>query len=316
LPVTEESFTERMSTMQQTAASFFTEIEERESETEADTNDTGFQNDIKKDYSGQLRRQNRQIHFITRNNFLAGVLTLIITGWVIIILKWSYTNKYVTHQPTAKQTDITSETIQDRTSSNHENYDAGVSFSNNSTEASASSNELLPAEEKTINEPVALPDSNNNNTYEDTHSTIEEPVTNTGESEQSETATTTVVETSQKTKPISDASLMPEESLSKQNPLLQQIQITGKEFSDDNKVLSTYNVRLQNNSSQLLKLVAVDVSYFNQKGVFLTRRTVYFNDVSPGASAALTVQGYKNATSARSELGLVSSNGILYYVEQ
>lgn len=84
------------------------------------------------------------------------------------------------------------------------------------------------------------------------------------------------------------------------------------ENGDENGIYGL-NVSVQNNSNKALKMVAVNVFYTNDAGAVINKQTLYFSDVQPGQSAARAASGHKIATKAYCKLGLVSSEGKIYY---
>ncbi len=78
-----------------------------------------------------------------------------------------------------------------------------------------------------------------------------------------------------------------------------------------------YNVILQNQSNKLLKVVAVDIFYYTADDEILTKKTLYFSNILPGANMALTAPPNKKAVAASHQIGLVSSEeGAIYFVKQ
>lgn len=99
-------------------------------------------------------------------------------------------------------------------------------------------------------------------------------------------------------------------------PLSQLIQIYGTDARTDKKGLHDFQLTVQNNSRQSLKVVAVDVLYYGTNGRQLQKKTMYFSNLSPHRSLSLTVPGHPKATAVTYQLGLVSSAQGLYYAKQ
>lgn len=78
------------------------------------------------------------------------------------------------------------------------------------------------------------------------------------------------------------------------------------------KGIDGVEITVQNNSDQMLKLVAVDVSYTKENSSVIQRKTLYFSDIRPGTSRMLVAPGNKNARNANYQLGLISAEGGLY----
>lgn len=101
-------------------------------------------------------------------------------------------------------------------------------------------------------------------------------------------------------------------------PLTQLISIKGDYLPGENaEGVNGYKLTMQNNSKQVLKVVAVDVFYYGANDKLLNKKTLYFSNVSPGANMILTAPANKWAVTVRHQLGLVSSEeGALYFVKQ
>jgi hypothetical protein len=103
----------------------------------------------------------------------------------------------------------------------------------------------------------------------------------------------------------------------KTQPLSQQIDVSAKYLrASRGKGLEGVELRLRNNSTQVLKTVAIDVFYYRDGDHLLDKETVYFNDIAPGESFTVTAAGNKRASSATYQLGLISSDGGLYVAKQ
>lgn len=99
-------------------------------------------------------------------------------------------------------------------------------------------------------------------------------------------------------------------------PLSRQIRIFGNDIKKVRKGIGDFQLTVQNNSRQSLKVVAVDVFYFGSNGRQLQKKTMYFSNLSPHRSLSLTAPGHKKATAVQYKLGLVSSDQGLYYAKQ
>jgi hypothetical protein len=87
------------------------------------------------------------------------------------------------------------------------------------------------------------------------------------------------------------------------------------EFSNNENAPGIFNVSvsLQNKSDKVLKTVAVNLFFNDNAGRVLNKQTLYFTEVKPGETASRAASQHKLATKASCELGLVSSEGVLYY---
>ena len=101
-------------------------------------------------------------------------------------------------------------------------------------------------------------------------------------------------------------------------PLTQLINISGDYLpSQKGDGVNGYRVTMQNNSEQVLKVVAVDVLYYAANDKLLNKKTLYFSNVTAGANMILTAPSNKDAVAVTHQLGLVSSEeGSIYFVKQ
>jgi hypothetical protein len=74
-------------------------------------------------------------------------------------------------------------------------------------------------------------------------------------------------------------------------------------------------VTLQNNSSEVLKSVAVTITYFKKNERPAGKETVYFFDVPPASAPVITISGNRKAASARFQIGTITrADGSLYLI--
>ncbi|HVE61333.1 MAG TPA: hypothetical protein VNA26_05920, partial [Chitinophagaceae bacterium] len=101
-------------------------------------------------------------------------------------------------------------------------------------------------------------------------------------------------------------------------PLTQLIDISGDYLpSQSGDGVNGYKVTMQNNSKQVLKVVAVDVFYYADNHKLLNKKTLYFSNVQPKTNMILTAPANKEAVAVRHQLGLVSGEeGSIYFVKQ
>lgn len=86
--------------------------------------------------------------------------------------------------------------------------------------------------------------------------------------------------------------------------------------TDKTPGLGGLSVTFTNSSQQFLKLVAVDVIYYEDLDHELMRKTLYFMDVKPGERLNRTAPAHKTAKGAYARLGLISSeSGNLFYAK-
>jgi hypothetical protein len=96
-------------------------------------------------------------------------------------------------------------------------------------------------------------------------------------------------------------------------PLNQQIDVKANYLKNAKaKGLAGLELTLRNNSSQVIKTVAIDVFYYKEDNRLVDKETVYFNNVQPGESIVQTAPGNRKASSATYQLGLISTGNGLY----
>ena len=76
------------------------------------------------------------------------------------------------------------------------------------------------------------------------------------------------------------------------------------------------HLTLYNNSNKHIKFVAIDAFYYRANKKLLQKKTLYFNNISAMSTATLYVPLEKKAASVRYEMGLISTEGGLYYAKQ
>jgi len=99
-------------------------------------------------------------------------------------------------------------------------------------------------------------------------------------------------------------------------PLSQLVIVSGNLPNDKKESNKTETpVTLQNNSSEILKSVAVTIQYFKREGRPLNKETIYFYNVQPGSAAVLNASGNRRATSAQFQIGtIIRADGSLYLI--
>jgi len=78
----------------------------------------------------------------------------------------------------------------------------------------------------------------------------------------------------------------------------------------------TPHLSLYNNSNKHINFVAIDVFYYKANKKLLQKKTLYFNNISPLSSSKLFVPRDKKAASMSYQMGLISTEGGLYYAKQ
>ncbi|HUP13477.1 MAG TPA: hypothetical protein VM187_14735 [Niastella sp.] len=98
-------------------------------------------------------------------------------------------------------------------------------------------------------------------------------------------------------------------------PLSRLLSVTGTLPDGKRGTANTTEITLHNNSSELLKSVAVTITYLKKEVRELNRETVHFYNVQPGSIAVLTASGNRRATSVRFDIGTITrADGSLYLI--
>jgi hypothetical protein len=121
------------------------------------------------------------------------------------------------------------------------------------------------------------------------------------------------VRTAKKRAPNTNESDVPATTLIKEKnsaPITQQIKLSESRANNGN-YLTVYN-----NSSHFINFVAVDVFYYKAGATLIQKKTIYFNDLAAGTNLKLPVPDHKKSESVNYELGLISSEGGLYFARQ
>ncbi len=179
------------------------------------------------------------------------------------------------------------------------------------TETKASIEAVLPKTETAVNLPVLIPEDEKGPEVE--KSTTEPSQKNNVPKIKTETA---IAAPAPKTSlvPATEEKKTTTETKTAEKTLQNQISVKSAAIENgDESGIYGLNVSLQNNSDKPLKMVAVNVFYTNDAGAVINKQTLYFSDVQPGQAVARAASGHKIATKAYCKLGLVSSEGKIYY---
>lgn len=91
-------------------------------------------------------------------------------------------------------------------------------------------------------------------------------------------------------------------------PLIQQVDLQSRLIMDKNRQqVNAIELKVKNNSQELLKKVSVDVYYYKNGQKLLNKETVYFTNIYPDQLMTMSIASNQRATSARSQLGMVSA---------
>lgn len=91
-------------------------------------------------------------------------------------------------------------------------------------------------------------------------------------------------------------------------PLSQQVDLQSRLIMDKNKQqINAVELKVKNNSRELLKKVSVDVFYYKNGQKLLNKETVYFTNIYPRQLMTMSIASNQRATSARFQLGAVST---------
>jgi hypothetical protein len=78
------------------------------------------------------------------------------------------------------------------------------------------------------------------------------------------------------------------------------------EHEANRKNISNLEVTIQNNDSETIRSVSVDVFYYKKGDRLFDRETIYFSNILPGNSLTVSRPGNKKAVHAKFELGQVT----------
>lgn len=106
------------------------------------------------------------------------------------------------------------------------------------------------------------------------------------------------------------------EEVKKVVPLSQLVVVNGIfQYDKKGNTITATQVKLQNNSNETLKSVAVAITYFKKEDRELKRELVYFYNVVPGSASVITASGNRRATSASFAIGTITrADGSLYLI--
>lgn len=85
---------------------------------------------------------------------------------------------------------------------------------------------------------------------------------------------------------------------------------------DDERGVAEFPITVSNNSNEFLRFVAVDIFYLRNNGKQLEKKTLYFNNIGAHQSLTLTAPPHRKAEDVRLQMGLLSSDGGIYYAKE
>lgn len=89
-------------------------------------------------------------------------------------------------------------------------------------------------------------------------------------------------------------------------PLSQQVDLQSRLIMDKkNQQINAVELKVKNNSEEILKKVSVDVFYYKNGQKLLNKETVYFTNIYPRQLMTMSIASSQRATSARFQLGSV-----------
>ncbi|MFL5771786.1 MAG: hypothetical protein ACJ75F_01425 [Flavisolibacter sp.] len=95
-------------------------------------------------------------------------------------------------------------------------------------------------------------------------------------------------------------------AVKKEVPASQQVNMNASYQQDAHrKNISSLEVTIQNNSSDILKMVSVDIFYYKKGDRLFDKETLFFNNIQPGSSMTLSRPGNRKAMTARFQLGQI-----------
>lgn len=159
-------------------------------------------------------------------------------------------------------------------------------------------------------DPEVIPNYNNNDQNETTSeavqpASIKKPVETKPQPE-------TTTETATDPKAIAKTNNANEVPIYKLIDISEQYESTHK----PGKGIEGLRLTVYNRSEKKLETVAVDVTYYDTNDRLLQKKTIYFNNMAPKSRLTQPAPSHKNAAFATYQLGLISSEGGLYYAMQ
>ena len=302
----QESFADRAEKMRQKAMAFADGTLVKE-EPEVDTKYARSLEDIKEEYSNWMHQQKKRKPLVLKKGWLivaAVVLVAICLG--ALGVNWLNSPKIAASQPLVRNTIATpAKTPEDQEVKNspgnkkEKNRQSKFVSKKEISQPGNSISRNLPARKITETEKEQGPDIE------------EKPATETvlGQIEK------TTTERSQETTGLpAKTEVFAKESHNKEESLSQLINIHAKYLPGNG--VGGLEIAVKNNSSETLKLVAIDVFYYDLNKKLTDKKTLYFNDLRPGHLLIQQAPENRKAVNATYQLGLVSSqNGSLYVVK-
>src|SRR5215213_6077423 len=262
---------------------------------------------VKEEHSNWMHQQKRRKPLVLKKGWLivaAVVLVAICLG--ALGVNWLNSPKIAASQPLVRNTIATpAKTPEDQEVKNspgnkkEKNRQSKFVSKKEISQPGNSISRNLPARKITETEKEQGPDIE------------EKPVTETvlGQIEK------TTTERSQETTALpAKTEVFAKESHNKEESLSQLINIHAKYLPGNG--VGGLEIAVKNNSSETLKLVAIDVFYYDLNKKLTDKKTLYFNDLRPGHLLIQQAPENRKAVTATYQLGLVSSqNGSLYVVK-
>lgn len=309
------SFEERVERMRAKALTF--SADEEKPKNEVDTKHSRSLDDIKAEYSGWLQEQKRgkKLPVFSKKDVLIALASFVLIAVVFITAKWVTGNdtELDKQKDGYKYSYLADSANEEKSLNDFKEHTDPVAqekivkhfppIENNST-TSIKATQITKKEEQ-VKVSKAASDINK------THKT--EALNGQKETPQDKRENTSDIS---QTPVTSGNRITVEKKEPPSVPLTQLISISEKEFKrDKQQSLGGYEITVQNNSNEVLNVIAVDVLYYNKYKKRVHKETLYFNNLQPHRSLTIAASGHEKAVTAGYQLGLVSSGGSLYFAQ-
>ncbi len=289
--VNEISFEQRVEKMRQRVAAVANG--ENTPKDDIDTKYSRSLEDIKEEYSEWMQKNKKKTFFPVKKLMAAALLLLVVSAGF-------YTARLVLAENTPANKIISKQ----QTSATYNELNSELPKVNIEKKASLFS-PPLPAETK--NETVAEPKKNNTLIKQKN----EPPVIAASSEEQPEA-------------PVDEEEIKPEPAI-RNAPEAEPIASLDKQITVNSRYIPAKDhpgiegaaITVNNNSSEFLKVVAVDVFYHQGDNIAVHKETLYFSNLAPQNSYTLKVPANSRGDKIYCQLGLISSEkGAIYFAKQ
>lgn len=273
-----------------------------EGRTVADADDTRYARsleDMKQEYGAwQIKQKAKKKNGFNKKNLVIAAAVLIVTTTSFGISKWMSNNFFTKAPPPAG---YTLETL-----THVENNQTTTASFNAATDSFTTINNETTALQKDIDIKEAIASKN---ISKPSDAGRKNKVLKQNNSLAVDTISKTVLPT-----PAPVEKQTEKQEAKKIAPLSQLVVVNGRLYAGKKESAAT-QVTLENNSSEILKSVAVVITYFKKEDRQLSKETVYFYNVQPATARVVKAIGNRRATSARFAIGAITrADGSLYLI--